>query len=89
GCFQPLKWYHGKTLEYASRTGSRDVNKADFIAIIEIQCLTFIKSTICSGWRRTDIMLYKPDIVLAHLRTQEGCYSSNSDRSATPPLPLI
>ncbi|KAF5844314.1 hypothetical protein GGP41_004500 [Bipolaris sorokiniana] len=34
-------------------------------------------------------MPYKPDIVLAHLRTQEGCYSSNSDRSATPPLPLV
>ncbi|KAI1676177.1 DDE superfamily endonuclease [Pyrenophora tritici-repentis] len=90
GCFQPLKWYHGKTLEYAFRTGSRAINKADFMATIEeIRRLTFTKSTICSGWRRTGIMPYKPDIALAHLRTQEGCYSSNSDRPATPPLPLV
>ncbi|EMD58226.1 hypothetical protein COCSADRAFT_44804, partial [Bipolaris sorokiniana ND90Pr] len=62
GWFQPLKWYHGKTLEYASRTGSRDIKKADFMATIEeIRCLTFTKSTICSGWRRTGIMPYKPD----------------------------
>ena len=35
GCFQPLKWYHGRCLEWASRTGSRDINKADFMATIK------------------------------------------------------
>ncbi|KAF2184555.1 CENP-B protein [Zopfia rhizophila CBS 207.26] len=34
GCFQPLKWYHGRMLDWAARTGSKDISKDDFLATI-------------------------------------------------------
>ena len=72
GCFQPLKWYHGLELDHASRTGARDINKADFLSTIEsIRCATFTVSTIRSGWRRTGLYPFKPDLVINELKTQE------------------
>jgi hypothetical protein len=34
GCLQPLKWYHGRCLDWAARTGSKDISKADFLATV-------------------------------------------------------
>jgi hypothetical protein len=86
-CFQPLKWYHGRCLDWAARTGSKDISKADFIATIEeIRRLTFTRTTILSGWRRTGISPYNPELVLSQLRRQEECNSSDDERSPTPPL---
>lgn len=90
GCFQPLKWYHWCCLDWAARTGSKDISKADFMATLEeIRRLTFTRTTILSGWRRTVISPYNPEFVLAQLRRQEECNSSDDERSPTPPLYLI
>lgn len=86
GCFQPLKWYHGRCLDWAARTGSRDINKADFMATVEeIRRLTFTRKTILGGWRRTGIAPFNPEIVLSQLKRQEECDSSTDERSPTPP----
>jgi hypothetical protein len=84
GCFQPLKWYHGRCLDWAARTGSKDISKADFMATLcELRGLTFTRNTIGSGWRRTGLAPYNPELVLAQLKRQEDC--SDSERTATPP----
>ncbi|EMD67889.1 hypothetical protein COCSADRAFT_49817, partial [Bipolaris sorokiniana ND90Pr] len=55
-CFHPLNWNYGRCLEWVFCTGSKDVNKADFLATLaEIQRLTFTRTTIQSGWRRTGL----------------------------------
>lgn len=47
GCFQPLKWYHGKTLDWAARTGAKEITKDDFFATLdEIRRQTFTYNTI-------------------------------------------
>jgi hypothetical protein len=72
GCFQPLKWYHGRTLDYASRTGARDINKTDFLAVIdEVRRETFKKGTIKSGWRRTGLYPFNPGRIVDELKPQE------------------
>lgn len=86
GCFQPLKWYHGRCLEWASRTGSRDINKADFIATIEeIRRLTFTRSTIQSGWRRTGLSPWAPEVVLNQLQPRDDDSEYEGDRDTPPP----
>jgi hypothetical protein len=87
GCFQPRKCYHGRCLDWAARTGSKDISKADFMATLrELRGLTFTQNTIGSGWRRTGLAPYNPEIVLGQLKRQEDC--SNDERTPTPPLPL-
>ncbi|KAF1996433.1 CENP-B protein, partial [Amniculicola lignicola CBS 123094] len=62
GYFQPLKWYQGSCLDWAAHSGSKDINKADFMATLEqIRHQTFTRSTICSGWRRCSLAPFKPD----------------------------
>ena len=72
GCFQPLKWYHGRVLDYASRTGAKDINKTDFFAVIdEVRREAFKKGTIRSGWRRTGLHPFNPGRIVDELRPQE------------------
>lgn len=87
GCFQPLKWYHGRCLEWASRTGSKDINKADFLATLaEIRRLTFTRTTIQSGWRRTGLAPWKPELVLDQLQLRDT--DSEYERATPPPAQL-
>ncbi|EMD66053.1 hypothetical protein COCSADRAFT_34649 [Bipolaris sorokiniana ND90Pr] len=72
GCFQPLKWYHGKTLDWAARTGAKEITKDDFFATLdEIRRQTFTYNTIRSGWRRTGLAPWAPEVVLAAVRLIE------------------
>jgi hypothetical protein len=90
GCFQPLKWYHGRCLDWAARTGSQDISKADFMATVaEIRRLTFTRNTILSGWRRTGLSPFNPVVVLGQLKRQEDCNSSAEERSPTPPPAIV
>jgi hypothetical protein len=84
GCFQPLKWHHGSCLDWAARTGSKVISKADFLATVaEMRRLTFTRRTILSGWRRTRLWPLEPKVVLDQLRRQEDF--SEDERSPTPP----
>jgi hypothetical protein len=72
GCFQPLKWYHGQELDYASRTGASDISKADVLSTLEnIRKLIFSTKTIRSGWRRTGRHPHNRELVLAPLTVDE------------------
>jgi hypothetical protein len=74
GCFQPLKWYHSRSLDYASRSGATEINKADFLSTIdEIRRLTFTSNTIKSGWRRTGLHPWDPEKVGTPLREDNNC----------------
>ena len=85
GCFQPLKWYHGRCLDWAARSGSKDISKADFLATLaKIRRLTFTTTTLRSGWRRTGLAPFKLEVVLAQLKRQEECNSSDEELSPTP-----
>ena len=69
GCFQPLKWYYGRVLDWAARTGAKDVNKADFLATLgQIRAETFRAKTIRKGWAATGIYLFKLEVVISKLR---------------------
>ncbi|KAF2177060.1 DDE-domain-containing protein, partial [Zopfia rhizophila CBS 207.26] len=65
GCFQPLKWYHSRTLDWAARTGSKEITKATIHAI---RMETFKPGIIRSGWRRTGIHPFNPEAVAKKLR---------------------
>jgi hypothetical protein len=79
GCFQPLKWYHGRSLDYASRSGATEINKADFLSTIdEIRRLTFTSNTIKSGWRRTGLHPWDPEKVVTPLREDNNCSNQAS-----------
>jgi len=72
GCFQSLKWYHGRMLHWASRTGAKEIKKEDFLATIyQIRRETFRRKTILSGWRATGIYPFQPEVVLKKLRDWE------------------
>ena len=59
-------------LDHASRTGAYDINKADFLSTLKsIRSATFTVSTIRSGWRRTGLHPFKPDLVVDELKTRE------------------
>src|SRR5438874_2619728 len=72
GYFQSLKWYHGKYLDFALRTGAKDITKTDFFATIAwVRQETFRLGTIRSGWRRSGIFPFNPQLVLDELERQE------------------
>lgn len=89
GCFQPLKWYHGRCLDCAARTGSKDISKADFMATLrELRGLTFTRNTIGSEWRRTGLAPHNLEVVLGQLRRQEDCSDDDEDErtpTSSPP----
>ncbi|KAF1947503.1 hypothetical protein EJ02DRAFT_507934 [Clathrospora elynae] len=55
--------------------------------LAEIRCQTFVRRTILSGWRRTGLAPFNPEVVLSQLKQQEDC--SEDERSPTPPLVAV
>jgi DDE superfamily endonuclease/Tc5 transposase DNA-binding domain len=85
--FQPFKHYHGKAVDYASRTGCGDFNKLEFLAAISsIRRQTFKKNSILSSFRQCGLVPYCPSIVLA--KVQEYKAPRDPRRLSTPPPTL-
>jgi hypothetical protein len=84
--FQPFKHFHGKAVDYATRTGCGDFNKLEFLnAIGSIREQTFKKSSILSSFRECGLVPFKPAIVLAKVQEYEAPQDSRAERYATPP----
>jgi hypothetical protein len=84
GCFQPLKWYYGRVLDYQARTGAIDIKKVDFFATLEsIRREAFTQGTIQSGWLKTGLHPWAPEVVLQRIRIYEAVDEPTS-RPATP-----
>ncbi|KAF9728330.1 transposase [Paraphaeosphaeria minitans] len=78
GCFQPLKWYHSRTLDWASRTGAVDIRRSDFLATLaQIRGQAFKENTIKSGWRKAGLAPFCPEQVIAPLRAAEAARNLN------------
>ncbi|KAF2194233.1 DDE-domain-containing protein, partial [Zopfia rhizophila CBS 207.26] len=87
GCFQPLKWYYGKCLDFASRTGAKDITKTDFfVTIAWVRQETFRLGIIRSGWRRSGIYPFNPQLMLDELERQEA--EENAAVASYKPLPV-
>ena len=70
--FQPLKHYHRKAVEQATRTGCEAFNKLEFLAALEtIRKQTFKNQTIKSAFRTTGIWPFNPKIVIEKLRPED------------------
>jgi hypothetical protein len=84
GCFQPYKHWHSEAVDAATRTGCTSFNKVEFLAAIDsIRRQTFKGTTIRSGWYKTGLVPYNPEIVLGKLREME--INSFQAIPATPP----
>jgi hypothetical protein len=67
--FQLFKHYHGKAVDYASRTGCGDFNKLEFLtAISSIRQQTFKKNSILSSFRQCGLIPYCPSIMLTKVQ---------------------
>jgi DDE superfamily endonuclease len=83
--FQPFKHYHGKVVDYATRTGCGDFNKLEFLAAIgSIRQQTFKKNSILSSFRECGLVPYRPHVVLAKVWEYEA--PSDRRRLETPPI---
>jgi hypothetical protein len=72
GCFQPYKHWHSEAVDAATRTGCTSFNKVEFLAAIDsIRRQTFKRTTIRSGWQKTGLVPYNPEVVLQKLREME------------------
>jgi len=95
GCFQPLKHYHSRTIDWASRSGATDIRKTDFLATLtQIRQQTFTEHTIKSGWKRTGLAPFSPEQVIGPLKVQEAANGAGDvleegeavQRASTPTL---
>ena len=84
GCFQPYKHWHAEAVDAATRSGCTSFNKVEFLAAIDsIRRQTFKRTTIRTGWQKTGLIPYNPDVVLDKLREME--INSFQAIPATPP----
>jgi hypothetical protein len=98
--FQPYKHYHAEAVEVATRTGCVKYDKAEFLdAIHDIRRQTFKPSSIFSAFRKTGLVPYNPDVVLAKMREAASAtppstprrraqYSDSDAEPETPETPL-
>jgi hypothetical protein len=71
--FQPLKHYHGEAINYAIRTGNVEFNQIDFLAAFEgFRRSAFKTTTILSTFRKTGIIPYNPQQVIAFLEEKQA-----------------
>ena len=67
--FQPYKHYHGQEIDEATRTGCTNFDKTEFLASLgRIRLQAFKETSILSGFRKTGIVPYDPQIVLEKLQ---------------------
>jgi len=86
GVFQQYKHYHSEALDDAYRSGCNNFNKVEFFAAVShIRSQAMTKRNIQSGWRRTGILPWNPNLVIDALR-ESLATPSDSSRDRTPPL---
>jgi DDE superfamily endonuclease len=87
--FQQYKHFHGKAIDYATRTGCGDFSKVEFLAAIDsIRKQTFKRNSILSSFRECGLVPYMPSIVLAKVQEYEAP-PDRTRRFSTPPLDLL
>lgn len=71
GVFQAYKHFHKEAIDAATRAGSYDFSRVDFLAALpDIRMKVFKPNTIRSAWAKCGIYPFKPDIVLDVIRRQ-------------------
>ena len=84
--FQPYRHYHAEAVDQATRSGCSEFDKMEFLnAIDSIRLSTFKPSTIISSFRKTGLIPFDPEIVLAKLSPAEQGISSAETSHTTPP----
>ena len=70
--FQPYKHYHAEAIDQAVRLSDAEFNKAEFLAAFQsFRAKAFKKSTLQSSFRKTGLIPYNPEVVLAPLRAKK------------------
>ncbi|KJZ69554.1 hypothetical protein HIM_11047 [Hirsutella minnesotensis 3608] len=71
--FQPLKHYHAKAVDLAVRDGCTDITKVEFLDFIQdVRKKTFRHQTILSAFRKTGIVPFNQEVVLAAMRARKN-----------------
>ncbi len=87
--FQPYKHYHSEAVENATRTGCTEFTKMEFLAALSsIRGKTFKSSSIVSAFRKTDLVPYDPQVVLAKLRENRPPEQPKTPTPEPPGSPL-
>jgi len=82
--FQPFKHHHRQAVEMAVRTGCINFNIIEFLhALHGMRMATFKQLSITSGWEKTGLIPYNPELVLTKLRRQTAV----THLPTPPPLP--
>ncbi|KJZ68915.1 hypothetical protein HIM_11701 [Hirsutella minnesotensis 3608] len=80
--FQPLKHYHAKAVDLVVRDGCTDITKLEFLDFIQdVRKQAFRQSTIISAFRKTGIVPFNQELVLAVMKARKA-------RTPTPELDL-
>lgn len=75
GVFQPYKHWYTQTVNKATRDGSGDFNKVEFLhALKEVRPKAMKVNTIRGGFRRCGLIPYNPDLVLDELRNRQAAF---------------
>ncbi|KAE8213290.1 hypothetical protein CF319_g9184 [Tilletia indica] len=91
--FQPYKHWHKEAIDAATRTGCTNFNRVEFLsALASIRKQTMKTNTIKTGFRRTGIHPFNPEIVLSTFAAPEdfapaaeGFVPSTPAQSSSPP----
>ncbi|KJZ69210.1 hypothetical protein HIM_11410 [Hirsutella minnesotensis 3608] len=71
--FQPLKHYHAKAVDLAVRDGCTDITKVEFLDFIQdVRKKIFRHQTIISAFRKTGIVPFNQEVVLAVMRARKN-----------------
>ncbi|XP_044717871.1 tc5 transposase DNA-binding domain-containing protein [Hirsutella rhossiliensis] len=78
--FQPLKHYHAKAVDLVVRDGCTDITKLEFLDFIQdVRKQAFRQLTIISAFRKTGIVPFNQEVVLAVMKARKA-------RTPTPEL---
>jgi len=70
--FQPYKHYHAEAVDQVVRLGDATFNKAEFLAAFQgFRTKAFKQLTLKSSFRKTGLIPYNPEMVLAPLRKKK------------------
>lgn len=85
--FQPLKHFHAKAVDDATRRGCSSFDKVEFLHAIDgIRKNTFKRNTILSAFRLTGLVPFNPSIVLHKIEEFQppAAFQPQSGRFQTP-----
>ncbi len=95
GVFQPFKYHHSEAIDASILLGDADFTRLEILAAFHhFRAKAFKPENVRSGWRKTGLIPFNPEVVLSKIRARNPApapqprYRSVSF-SLTPPPPSV